>query len=609
MLEKIKTPSDIKTMSIKELNGLAVELREVIIQTVLRQGGHLASNLGAVELGIALEYVFDEPQDKLVFDVGHQAYVHKLLTGRLSEFARLREMEGISGFPRRSESEYDAFSVGHSATAISAALGMARANVLTGNASHVAAVVGDGAFTGGMCYEALNDVGQSRLPLIVILNDNEMSISKNVGALSAHLTQLRQSVVYDRTRLAFKKGLPSVPVIGVPLWKLFRKIHDLVKQLFLGEHFFEALGVRYLGPIDGHDIRKLISVLKKAKNTTEPVLIHVVTQKGKGYLPAEQQPDKFHGVSPQNEKKTGVNAGKTAAETLIALAKNDQRIAVLTAAMSKGTSMDEFQQAYPDRCYDVGIAEEHMLTCAAGMAAQGVKPYVSIYSTFLQRGCDQLIHDIGMDRLPVRLLIDRAGLVGQDGATHQGVYDVSLLRMVPDMIAAAPRDAESLKQMIRLSAETNRPFAVRYPKQVHETDAMPHACTVGKWQTLRDGEDAVILAYGDMVYTALAAAEKLAEHDVSCGVVDAMFIKPMDEDMLMRMQQRLIVTLEEASVSGGLGSAVNERLCQEGRHIVNIGVPDEYIGHGTISQQRILCGLDVDSVVKMVLGGILRSNE
>ncbi len=618
MIERINSPQDLKALSIEQMEQLAGEIRALLVETVLEQGGHLASNLGVVELTLALEYVFGDPEDRIVFDVGHQAYVHKILTGRREQFAHLRERGGLSGFPRISESEYDAFPAGHASTSISAALGMARARDLMGDRHAVVAVTGDGAMTGGMCYEALNDAGHTKTPLIVVLNDNEMSIAHNVGALSAHLTRLRQSGAYNALRRSVKRGLGRVPKIGRPMEKGISKLLASVRRLLVDDHFFSALGVRYLGPIDGHDLSQLIDVFRKAKKSEEPVLLHVVTQKGRGYAEAEKRPDLYHGVSPKKREEAPCSAsvgnGSIAVSELIALAEKDIRIVALTAAMPAGTGLQAFADRFPERFFDVGIAEEHMLTMAAGMAAAGLRPYVGIYSTFLQRAYDQMICDVALEGLPVTVLIDRGGLVGPDGATHQGVFDLSFLRQIPGLIVASPRDVRQLREMIRLSAALDGPIAIRYARE--GDDMGPHLrdhapMRVGVWEEMIAGTDAMFLAVGRMVSVAMRAAMALMEKGVSCGVIDARFIKPLDENMLRAAAEKygLLVTLEDNVVSGGFGSAVNERLHAWGlkSDVLNLGVPDRFIEQGTVSQQMADCGLDADSVAATVMRRLNRA--
>ena len=618
MLETINSPQDLKRLSIEQMEQLAGEIRALLVDTVLVQGGHLASNLGVVELTLALEYVFGEPEDRIVFDVGHQSYVHKILTGRREAFSHLRERGGLSGFPRISESEYDAFPAGHASTAISAALGMARARDLMGDRHAVVAVTGDGAMTGGMCYEALNDAGHTKTPLIVVLNDNEMSIAHNVGALSAHLTRLRQSGAYNALRRSVKRGLGRIPKIGKPMERGASKLLASVRRLLVDDHFFSALGVRYLGPIDGHDLAQMIDVFQKAKMSDEPVLLHVVTQKGRGYAEAEKRPDLYHGVSPKKREEAPCSAavgnGSIAVDELIALAEKDIRIVALTAAMPAGTGLQAFADRFPDRFFDVGIAEEHMLTMAAGMAAAGLRPYVGIYSTFLQRAYDQMICDVALEGLPVTVLIDRGGLVGPDGATHQGVFDLSYLRQIPGLVVASPRDVRQLREMIRLSAALDGPIAIRYARE--GDDMGPHLrdhapMRLGTWEEMIGGTDAMLLAVGRMVNVAMRAAMALMEKGVSCGVIDARFIKPLDDAMLRAAAEKyaLLVTIEDNIVIGGFGSAVNECLHAWGlkTDVLNLGVPDRFIEQGTVAQQMADCGLDAESVAAAVMERLNRA--
>lgn len=605
-MREIREPSELKKMSIKELNVLSAELRDEIIEVVAEQGGHLASNLGAIDLTLALHYVFDAPEDKIIFDVGHQTYAHKLLTGRLEGFRKLRSSEGVSGFPQSEESEYDSFTAGHASTAISGALGLARTRDIMHGDHHVIAVVGDGALTGGMCYEALNDAGQSNTRLIVILNDNEMSISQNVGAMSRYLTHLRQSKSYCAFKRGIRRCLSRIPLIGLPIFRVIERIRDSLKAMLLDGKFFSALGFEYIGPIDGHDLKHMIRVLKRTKDADGPVLVHVVTQKGKGYQPAENHPDRFHGVAPfytesGEVKKTGamVSCGSVACRQLADMAENDIRICGITAAMPTGTGMNLFQQAHPERFFDVGIAEEHAVTMAAGMAAGGMKPYVAIYSTFLERAYDQILIDVCRNSLPVTFLIDRAGLVGADGSTHQGVFDISYLRTMPNMIVAAPRDVRDLKKMIALSAKVSEPMAIRYPK---DSDDMGPGIqsqrdfSVGEWELLSAGSDVMIFAVGRMVQNAMQASIELMGKGLSVGVVDARFVKPMDEKMLVAQAKKakVVVTVEENAVAGGFGEGLARCLREKNIHVdtLVIGIPDRFISHGKVAQQMAECGLD-----------------
>ena len=622
MLKELQNPSQLKKMSFRELESLAAEIRTELIDTVAECGGHLASNLGVVELMLAMHRVFNCPEDKFVFDVGHQCYVHKMLTGRFEQFRTLRKQGGISGFPDSDESAYDTFVAGHASTAISAALGMARTRDVMHADNHVVALVGDGALTGGMCYEALNDAGQSETRMIVILNDNEMSISRNVGALSRYLTGLRQSRSYCAFKRTVRRGLEKIPGIGVPVFHVIERLRDALKSLFIDGKFFEALGFVYIGPIDGHDIKHLCRILNRAKNDKRPVLVHVVTQKGKGYRPAENHPDAFHGVAPfyvesgkaRSDSDTG--CGEIIAHQLSEMADSDIRISVISAAMPSGTGMLEFQKQHPDRFFDVGIAEEHAVTMAAGMAASGMKPYVAIYSTFMQRAYDQILTDVCRCELPVTFLLDRAGFVGADGKTHQGLFDLSYLRAMPNLILAAPRDVRDLKKLIDLSATVNKPMAIRYPKA--GLDLGPRMATqqplkVGEWELLSDGSDVMIFAVGPMVQTAMQTAIELMGKRVSAGVVDARFIKPMDHKMLLEKSRnvQLVVTIEENSVLGGFGEGVAAEISAAGLHkrVLNLGAPDEFIEHARISQQRRHCGLTVEQISARILDALARERE
>ena len=613
-LEKINDPTDIKKLNIKELKALAEELREEIIKVVSDRGGHLASNLGMVELTIAMHYVFDAPKDKIVFDVGHQCYAHKLLTGRYQAFQNLRGQGGASGFPQMEESEYDAFTAGHASTAISAALGMARTRDIMHGDFNVVALVGDGALTGGMCYEALIDAGQNGTPMIVILNDNAMSISPNVGAMSGYLNGLRQSVTYRGVKRGIRRGLSRIPHIGMPVFRFLEKIRDFLKSLFLDGKFFDALGFEYIGPIDGHDLKHMIRILKRAKDAQEPVLIHAVTQKGRGYRPAEDHPDQYHGVAPfliesgEAREGSGISMGRIAAKQLSELAENDIRICAVTAAMPMGTGLDVFGEAHPDRFFDVGIAEEHAVTMAAGMASQGMKPYVGIYSTFLQRAYDQIAMDVCRNSLPVTFLVDRAGLVGGDGATHQGVFDLSFLRSIPNLVVASPRDVRDLKKLMSLSAELDGPMAIRYPKSGEDLGPGMQSqrdFKIGEWELLSAGNDVMIFAVGRMVQLAMQASIELMGKGVSAGVVDARFVKPMDEALLSEQARRakLVVTVEENVLSGGFGEGVLDALSRVGidRPVLTLGVPDRFISHARTSLQLEECGLSALQIARRVL--------
>ncbi len=622
-MDTVNQPQDIRTLSMAQLEELAGEIRQLLIDTVARQGGHLAPNLGVVELTLAMHRAFDSPRDKLVFDVGHQAYVHKILTGRREAFGMLRSFGGICGFPNREESPHDAFGVGHASTAISAALGLARARDFQHENHHVVALVGDGALGGGMSYEALNDAGNKLdimdSPLIVILNDNEMSISRNVGALSKHLTRLRASRRWRGTKRVVQGGLQRIPVVGKRVSHALETFKNNVKHFFVHGEFFETLGFRYLGPIDGHDMPILIRVLEQAKSISDtPVLIHVVTQKGRGYERAERKPESFHGTPPflvenghVRQKSAVPSFGAVAAKALARLAEQDKRVVAITAAMRLGTGLTPFEKAFPERCFDVGIAEEHAVTLAAGLAAGGMRPYFAVYSTFLQRGYDQIVHDICLQRLPVCLLIDRAGLVGDDGATHHGVFDIAFLRHIPQLQILAPRDLQELDAMMNYSLRAEVPLAIRYARDGVDMSAthLYGEFVPGRWEALGSLQaDAVILTYGRMVRTALESAELLAVRDIRATVVNASTIKPLDAVMLAELAERgvPIVTLEEHSLLGGFGEAVAGH-CIAHRlptPVALLGICDDFVTHGSVDQLLSLCGLTAESVAERVASAL-----
>jgi len=613
MLRDIKSPNDIKKLNNEQLDALAKEIREVIIDTVSRNGGHLSSNLGSVELTLAVDYVLDHPKDKLIFDVGHQAYAHKLLTGRYGRFNSLRKKNGLCGFPSMDESPDDAFTSGHASTAISAALGYCRARDIRGGNETVVAMVGDGALTGGMSYEALNDAGDSGTDIIVVLNDNEMSISPNVGALSLHLTRMRRSRIYLNFKNTTRSVLNKVPLIGRPLYRLIEKIHDVIKAGFISQNIFEAMGFKYIGPVDGHDTRKLIRALSFAREIGGPVIVHAVTRKGKGYSHAEKEPERFHGPSPfdvvtgKSLSASEPGCGREAAELIADMADRDRRICAVTAAMPVGTGFSAFADRHPERSFDVGIAEEHAVTMAGGLAASGMKPYVAIYSTFLQRSFDQIANDVCLNSLPVTFMIDRAGLVGADGATHNGVMDLSYLRCIPGMTIAAPRDVRYLKRLVEWSRGYMKPLAIRYPKDAVDLgigfdDDAP--IVPGKWEMLVEGSDAAIFAAGSMVQNALMASMELDASGISAAVIDAMFVKPMDTEMLAKVAPnvKLVVTVEENVLKGGFGEGLAAELNAMGiaTRVISLGVPDRPIRHAARSEQIEECGLDADSLAAKI---------
>ncbi len=615
-LDQIETPRVLKDLSIDELNDLAGQIRSELVSTVARNGGHLASNLGVVELTLALHRVFDMPADKLIFDVGHQSYVHKLLTGRYDRFHTLRTHGGLSGFPKRSESEYDAFETGHASTAISAALGMARARDLLGEKHQVIALVGDGAMTGGMCYEALNDAGNSKTRMIVILNDNEMSIARNVGALSRHLTNLRASRGWKDAKTVVRSGLEKIPLIGRPVANCIEWVKDTIKSVFVDEQnegFFDALGFRYYGPIDGHDLPGLIHTLENVKELQEPVVVHVLTQKGHGYDKAEEKPEIFHGTPPfyvesGDRRKVGSlpSYGTVMAKTLAEMAEDDKRIITITAAMPSGTGLNHFQDKHHERMLDVGIAEEHAVTMAAGLAAGGMKPYFAVYTSFFQRGFDQLIHDVCMPNLPVTLLLDRAGLVGEDGETHHGVWDFASTLPVPNLTVLAPRDIGELKTMIRWSATHDGPCVIRYGRtSVDLSVRYPNAETFkpGKWETLEQGSVCTLLAVGSMVEIAIAVRDMLAEKGIHARLVNAFSVKPMDEAMLRQIADKPVVTLEEHACTGGFGAAVCTFMAEN--HLPApakiFALPDAFVTHGSRNILLDECGLSPEKITTDII--------
>ncbi len=611
-LAQIKDPSDIRGFNREECEELADDIRAKIIQTVSQNGGHLSSNLGVVEITLALHRVFDTPNDKLVFDVGHQMYPHKLLTGRYDSFDTLRTYGGISGFPRRSESPYDCFEAGHASTAISAALGLARARDAKGEQHHVIAIVGDGALTGGMCYEALNDCGNSRTRMILILNDNEMSIAKNVGALSRYLSRLRASAGWNSTKKQVKSKLNRIPVVGEPLYRFVHKTKQMVKSVFVDEGFFSALGFHYLGPINGNDQMAVERMLEQAKHFDEPVVIHCITKKGYGYHRAESKPEAFHGtppflvesgkVNPSSAKSNGVVAN----ETLVELANTDPRIVAVTAAMPLGTCTSIFQKAYPERFMDVGIAEEHAVTMCAGMASGGMRPFFFVYSTFLQRGYDQVLHDVCIQNLPVVMMLDRAGISNEDGQSHQGLYDFAYLRHIPNMTVLAPADADELKMMIQASIDLGAPCSIRYPKSAEKLPDgyQINTFAVGHWNTLRKGGHAALLATGTMTAAALRVADELSAAGVEVEVINASTVKPMDEACLQRVLDgsRPVFTLEEHVLMGGFGSAVMEwcALHEKAAKIIPLAIEDRFIQHGDHKHLLEDVGLDDANIIRTI---------
>ena len=616
LIENINTPEDLRKLNINEKEELANSLRQELLDIVSKTGGHLASNLGVVELTIALHSLFDSPNDKIIWDVGHQTYIHKMLTGRKNKMNTLRKLNGLSGFPKMLESEYDCFETGHSSTSISAALGMARARDIKKKNYYVVAVIGDGALTGGMALEALNDAGCSKTNLIVILNDNEMSISKNVGGISTFLTRLRTRKGYKKSNEYIKKFVNKLPGnMGSSIINFVRKVKRGVKQLIIPNMLFEELGFCYLGPVDGHNIEKLEDILTKAKEQEGPVLIHVITKKGKGYIPAEVNPDNFHStasfnvITGESIKPKEEDYSKIFGNTLVDLAKKNENIVAITAAMKDGTGLTKFAKEFPSRFFDVGIAEQHSLTMAAGMAKAGLKPVVSIYSSFYQRGYDQIIHDIAMQNLPVVLCIDRAGIVGNDGETHQGIFDMAFLNIVPNLIVAAPKDFEELKQMLEYAVNLNAPVAIRYPKGSQSKEVLfekHDEIVTGKAEVLQEGEDITIVAIGKMVALAQKVANKLKQNGISSEVINARFLKPLDTSTIIKSVSKTgkVITIEDGIIEGGLGTVVLESLVKENlskSFIKAYGYPDEFIKHGKIDEIEALYGLNEQTISGEIL--------
>jgi len=596
LLPKVNSPQDIRDFSLDELTALAQEIRETIIGTVSKTGGHLAPSLGVVELTIALHYIFNSPNDKLIWDVGHQSYAHKLLTGRREQFASLRQYKGMSGFPKFSESEYDAFETGHSSTSISAALGMNVAKSLNGSSNKAIAIIGDGSMTAGMAFEALNHAGHLNKDLIVILNDNEMSISPNVGALSSFLSRKLTGRTMRRVKNHIEERLTAIPNVGENILSILKKSEESFKSFFTPGMLFEAFKFDYIGPIMGHSYEELIPALRSARdNSHGPTLIHVLTTKGKGYEPAEKNPGAYHGVGPFSietgkpyPSKGAVNYTKVFGQTICNMAAKDDRVTAISAAMVTGTGLSDFAEQFPDRFFDVGIAEQHAVTFAAGMATEGKRPVVAIYSSFLQRAMDQIIHDVCIPNLPVTFAIDRAGVVGDDGPTHHGVFDVSFLRFIPNMVLMAPKDEEELQQMLYTAVNYDGPAAVRYPRGAGEGVEMSDTLQeleIGRGELLLEGDDVLLLPVGNRVAPAMTAAEKLSELGFSAAVINPRFLKPLDSELICRLAEKTgkVVTIEDSVIAGGFGSSILELLSARGLHQVKcrlLGHPDTFVEHG-----------------------------
>jgi 1-deoxy-D-xylulose-5-phosphate synthase len=618
--EHITSPADIKNLSIHELKELSARLRQTVIDRVSLNGGHLASNLGVVELTVSLHYVFNSPTDKIIWDVGHQSYCHKLLTGRSGRFSTLRKKGGLSGFPRRDESVHDAFGTGHSSTSISAALGILEGRDRKGERGKVIVVIGDGAMTSGLAFEGLNNAGHRKKDMIVILNDNEMSISPNVGALSSYLNRIITGKFYQRFKQETKTFLDGLPKIGEHAARAAHRMEEMLKGLFLPGMLFEELGFNYVGPVDGHNIRKLIGTLEGIKNASSPTLLHVITKKGKGYRFSEENPSAYHGIGPFDPEtglcplEEGVTYGVAFGNALTKYAAGDDTIVAISAAMKEGTGLDRFAEKYPGRFYDVGIAESHAVTLAAGLATQGLKPVVAIYSTFLQRAYDQIVHDVCLQNLHVVFAIDRAGIVGEDGPTHNGLFDLSYLRHIPNLVVMSPKDDVELTAMLGLALKHNGPAAIRYPRgkvkslsgRPSGNGRLPGLFNIGEAEILRSGNDVALIALGHTVLPALSAATLLEAEGIDAAVVNARFVKPLDARLICAVaaEAKRVVTVEENVLAGGFGSAVLELLHDreiEGVHVKRCGISDAFVEHGRQDELRKKYLLDQEGIYQTAL--------
>ena len=613
-LELIRKENDIKKLSDEQLDGLADEIRRFLIEKISRTGGHLASNLGAVELTMALHLTLDFPEDKLIWDVGHQSYTHKLLTGRSGGFDTLRKYGGMSGFPKRKESDCDAFDTGHSSTSISAGLGLVEARELLGQDHTVVSVIGDGSMTGGMAYEALNNASRLKSNFIIVLNDNHMSISENVGGISRYLSGLRTTQTYTEIKKGVEGTLKKIPGRGDRIVSQLRKTKSGIKQLFVPGMFFEDMGITYLGPVDGHDVRKLVKVLNEAKRVDHAVLVHVITEKGKGYRPAEENPSRFHGTGPF-DIRTGEPAEKSSTDSytevfskvLADIARKDEKVVAITAAMADGTGLAPFKKYFPKRFFDVGIAEEHAMTFAAGLAAGGMKPVFAVYSSFLQRAYDQTLHDVCLQDLPVVIAVDRAGLVGSDGETHQGIFDLSFLSSIPNMTVISPKNRWEMADMLRFAVDYPHPVALRYPRGEAYEGMKEFRAPVeyGKSEVLYEEKDIAVIFVGHMAELADRVRSGIREAGYSCSLINARFVKPLDTQLLDRLSRthRLFVTIEENVVSGGFGEQVMEYASDAKLpvYVRNIGLPDDYVEHGNVEILRRETGLDCGRIVKQAL--------
>jgi 1-deoxy-D-xylulose-5-phosphate synthase len=613
-LEKINTLKDLRDLTVSELGLLADEIRPYITNVVSRTGGHLSSNLGVVELTIALHYVFNTPEDKIIWDVGHQCYTHKILTGRREQFETLRQDGGISGFPSRKESAFDVFDTGHASNSISVAVGLGEAKKKSHSDNKVVAVIGDGSLTGGMAFEALNHAGHLKSEIIVVLNDNEMSISKNIGALSSHLNKIMTGEFVSNVREEIKSRIKNLPGVGDKVYKVVRHVEEAIKGLVTPGMLFEALGFTYVGPVDGHNLNHLIDNLRNIKRLRGPVLIHVITKKGRGYDHAEDDPARFHGISTFEVTTGNCIAGTGACtytdvfgDTIIELARKDEKIVAITAAMGLGTGLDRFSSLFPDRFYDIGIAEQHGVTFAAAFALGGYRPFIAIYSTFLQRAYDQVVLDVCLQSLPVVFAVDRSGIVGQDGPTHHGAFDISYFRHMPNMIVMSPKDENELRHMLYTAYLSEKPAVVRYPRgETHGVimDETLKEIPIGTWEHLKDGMDIAIVACGNTVYPALSAAMELEGEGIYCSVINGRFVKPMDREMLLSLAREVpkILTVEENVLIGGFGSGVMEMLSEEGIAVPvkRLGIPDAFLPHGSQGSLRKSIGIDKEGIKKSI---------
>ena len=613
MIEKINSSEDVKKLNLKEKAELAEEIRKYIIEVVSKNGGHLASNLGVVELTIAIHSVFDLEKDKIVWDVGHQTYVHKILTGRREQLRTLRTLDGIAGFPKTNESKTDCFNTGHSSTSISAALGMARARDIKNENYSAIAVIGDGALTGGMALEALNDAGCSKTKMTVILNDNEMSISKNIGGMNLLLSRLRTRRTYTKSNISLKRIINKIPVIGKPTVRIIQRVKRSIKQLIIPKMFFEDIGYTYLGPVDGHNIEQLENILNLSKRVEGPVLVHVLTKKGKGYKPAEENPDKFHATSAFNIKdgtpksKKRDDYSKIFGKKLIELAEKNDRIVAITASMKDGTGLTEFQKKFPERFFDIGIAEGHAITMAAGMAKEGIIPVVPIYSSFYQRAYDQVIHDVAIQNLPVVMCVDRAGIVGADGETHQGLLDLAFFRLVPNLQILAPKNFKEFEDMLEYAVSCGKPVVIRYPRGGESEYSFEPSNNIkeGNAEILKIGKDVTIIAIGKMVARAMEVAKELKEYGIDVEVINARFLKPLDNKKIKEsiLKTKNVITIEDGTIINGLATAVKELIVEEDLLVENINCfayPDQFIKHGSVDELEKIYKLDVDNIVKAI---------